>query len=68
MGGQTMNDPNNLEGSRTREEIAENFRELNQIAPTPADKFRLMFVQPPFQHNEHRTTPSDLPPEGSGES
>jgi hypothetical protein len=34
---------NNLEGTRTPEEVAENFRELDRIAPTPADKFALMF-------------------------
>ena len=38
-----MTDPNNLEGTRTPEELAENFRELDRIAPTPAKKFRLMF-------------------------
>lgn len=38
-----MPDENNLEGTRTREELAENFRELDRIAPTPAEKFRLMF-------------------------
>lgn len=37
-------DPNNLEGApRTREEMAENFRELNKVAPTPAEKLQLMF-------------------------
>ena len=41
-------DANNLEGARTREELAENFRELDRVAPTPADKFRLMFGQPPL--------------------
>lgn len=37
-------DPDNLEGSgRTREEMAAAARELDHIAPTPADKFALMF-------------------------
>lgn len=37
-------DPNNLEGNGlTREEMAASARELNRIAPTPADKFALMF-------------------------
>jgi hypothetical protein len=45
-----MTDPNNLEGTRTPEELAENFRELDRIAPTPADKFALMLgqLQPPL--------------------
>jgi hypothetical protein len=38
-----MTDPNNLEGTRTPEELAESFRELDRIAPTPAEKFSLMF-------------------------
>ena len=46
-------DPNNLEGQpRTREELAENFRELDRTAPTPADKFRLMFGQPPLTNDQ----------------
>ena len=37
-------DPNNLEDpERTREEMAADARELNRIAPTPAEKFALMF-------------------------
>lgn len=37
-------DPNNLEGpGRTSEEMAAEHRELNRIAPTPADKLALMF-------------------------
>lgn len=36
-------DPNNLEGPpRTPEELAENFRELDKVAPTPAEKLMLM--------------------------
>ena len=36
-------DPNNLEGAPpTREELAENSRELDRIAPTLADKLELM--------------------------
>ena len=39
-----MNDPNNLEGlGRTREEMAADARELDRVAPTPAEKFALMF-------------------------
>lgn len=35
---------NNLEGPpRTPEEMAQNARELDAVAPTPADKFALMF-------------------------
>ena len=42
-------DHDDLEGpGRTREETIRDTRELNEIAPTPADKFRLMFGQPPF--------------------
>jgi hypothetical protein len=37
-----MTEPSNLEGTRTPEELAENFRELDRVAPTPADKFKLM--------------------------
>lgn len=41
---QPASDPNNLEGNgRTIEEMAAATRELNRIAPTPADKFALMF-------------------------
>lgn len=37
-------DPNCLEGpGRTSEEMAQNARELDAVAPTPADKFALMF-------------------------
>lgn len=37
-------DPDNLEGpGRTREEIAEQSREPDRIAPTPSEKFQLMF-------------------------
>ena len=37
-------DPNCLEGpGRTPEEVARNARELDAVAPTPADKFALMF-------------------------
>lgn len=37
-------DPNCLEGpGRTAEEVARNARELDAVAPTPADKFALMF-------------------------
>jgi hypothetical protein len=43
-----MSDPNNLEGTPpTREERAALARELDAVAPTPADKFRLMFGQRP---------------------
>ena len=36
-------DPNNLEGPpRTREEMAADARELDAVAPTPAEKFALM--------------------------
>jgi hypothetical protein len=36
-------DPNCLEGpGRTPEELAENFRELNKVAPTAAEKLMLM--------------------------
>jgi len=43
-----MSDPNNLEGdSPTPEERAAMARELDRIAPTPGDKFRLMFGQRP---------------------
>jgi hypothetical protein len=51
-----MNDPNNLEGTRTPEELAENFRELDRIAPTPAEKFQLMFGQPRKTMNEESQT------------
>lgn len=54
-----MTDPNNLEGTRTPEEIAENFRELNRIAPTPAEKFRLMFGHTNESMND---LPANLPP------
>jgi hypothetical protein len=37
-----MTDPNNLEGTRTPEQLAENFRELQRIAPTHAHKLQLM--------------------------
>ena len=37
-----MNSPDNLEGTRNAEEIAAEYLDLNRIAPTPADKFRLM--------------------------
>jgi len=41
-------DPNNLEGPPpTREERAAMARELDEVAPTPMDKFRLMFGFPP---------------------
>jgi hypothetical protein len=43
-----MTDPNNIEGSRTPEELAANFRELDRIAPTPAEKFALMFGHSPL--------------------
>lgn len=37
-------DPNCLEGpGRTEEEVARNARELDAVAPTPAEKFALMF-------------------------
>ena len=37
-------DPDNLEGpGRTRDEMAADARELNRIAPTPAEKLALMF-------------------------
>ena len=37
-------DPDNLEGPpRSPEEMARNARELDAVAPTPADKFALMF-------------------------
>jgi len=46
-----MSDPNCLEGlGRTPDEMAENLRKLNAVAPTVADKFALMFGHP-------RTTP-----------
>ena len=51
-----MTDPNDLEGTRTPEEIAENFRELNRIAPTPADRFKLMFSA------MNTDLPANLPP------
>jgi hypothetical protein len=51
-----MTTPNDLEGTRTPEELAENFRELNRIAPTPAEKFRLMFGQPRETMNEEQQT------------
>lgn len=54
-----MTDPNNLEGARTPEELAENFRELNRIAPTTADKFRLMMGQTNESMND---LPANLPP------
>lgn len=42
-----MTDPNNLEGpGRTPEEMAAAFRELVTVAPTPADRFALMFGRP----------------------
>jgi len=53
-----MTDPNNLEGTRTPEELAASLRELNRIAPTSAEKFRLMFGQ----SNETMTTPYWTPP------
>jgi len=40
-----MNDPNNLEGSLTREQLVANFRELQRIAPTPAHRLMLMCGQ-----------------------
>lgn len=41
-------DPDNLEGPPpTTEQRAEMARELDRIAPTPADKFALMFGHPP---------------------
>jgi hypothetical protein len=43
-----MSDPNNLEGDPpTPEERAAMARELDRVAPTPADKFALMFGQRP---------------------
>jgi hypothetical protein len=43
-----MSDPNNLEGPPpTPEERAAMARELDQVAPTPADKFALMFNNRP---------------------
>lgn len=48
-------DPNNLEDpERTREEMAADARELNRIAPTPAEKFALMFggIPKTEQHRE----------------
>ena len=43
-----MSDPNNLEGAPpTVEERAAMARELDAVAPTPADKFRLMLGQRP---------------------
>jgi hypothetical protein len=48
-----MTDPDNLEGPPlTREQLAENFRELQRVAPTAADKFRLMFGQLPLNHDQ----------------
>jgi hypothetical protein len=42
-----MEDPNDLEGPPpTKEERAAMARELDRIAPTPADKFLLMFGHP----------------------
>ena len=39
-----MATPMDIEGpGRTREQMAEDARELNRIAPTPAEKFALMF-------------------------
>jgi len=54
-----MTNPNNLEGTRTPEELAENFRELNRIAPTPDDKFRLMLGHTKETMND---LPANLPP------
>lgn len=46
-----MSDPNCLEGrGRTPDEMAENLRKLDAVAPTAAEKFALMFGHP-------RTTP-----------
>jgi hypothetical protein len=43
-----MSEPNNLEGPPpTPEERASMARELDAVAPTPADKFRLMLGQRP---------------------
>jgi hypothetical protein len=43
-----MSDPNNLEGPPpTPEERAAMARELDQVAPTPGDKFQLMLGQRP---------------------
>lgn len=40
---EAVKDPNCLEGpGRTPEELAENFRELNKVAPTAAEKLMLM--------------------------
>ena len=55
-----MTDPNNLEGTRTREELAENFRELERIAPTPSHKFALMFGQKPETHTMTPTRYEEL--------
>jgi hypothetical protein len=49
-----MTDPNNLEGTRTPEELAASFRELDRVAPTPAHKFQLMFSA--------MNLPANLPP------
>jgi len=59
-----MNDPNNLEGTRTPEEIAQNFRELQRVAPTPADRFRLMFGQPPLTNDQIQLTQNRAPAMG----
>lgn len=38
-----VSDPNNLEGYRSRQQLAYEMRQLNKIAPTPFHKFMLMF-------------------------
>jgi hypothetical protein len=52
----TGKNPNNLEGTRTPEELAASFRELDRIAPTPAHKFQLMISA------MNTDLPADLPP------
>jgi hypothetical protein len=52
---EAVKDPNNLEGPPpTAEERAAMARELDRIAPKPADKFALMFGQRPTPHDEMR--------------
>lgn len=51
-----------LEGpGRTPEEMAADRRELNRVAPTPADKFQLMFnpkINEPLRHRVLHASPS----------
>lgn len=59
-----MNDPDCLEGpGRTPEEMAAEWRELDRIAPTPAEKFQLMFNP---KTNEQETKTEGALPGGAG--